>query len=226
MRAHHSRVRCPPGRLGRPSGDDGSAAYARHMHCPASGWRPRPTTTYGATASASTRTTPDGLASPCRVTGRITRRSAPATVRSCTAMRSAPRRRPRGRRRWITLDGIFYQADVWLDGAYLGDPEGYFFSHSFDVTSLSRFGDDHVLAVEVTCAPHTAPPDAATSPASSRHRRGSARTATPADSGAGHPVRHRPGAHRADCGCCAATPMRDGRTCASRPASTATGSRR
>ncbi len=58
-----------------------------------------------------------------------------------------------GRRRWIALDGIFYQADVWLDGAYLGDPEGYFFSHSFDVTSLSRFTDDHVLAVEVTCAP-------------------------------------------------------------------------
>ena len=61
-----------------------------------------------------------------------------------------------GRRRWVTLDGIFYQADVWLDGAYLGDPEGYFFSHSFDVTSLSRFGDDHVLAVEVTCAPQSA----------------------------------------------------------------------
>jgi beta-mannosidase len=58
-----------------------------------------------------------------------------------------------GRRRWVTLDGIFYQADVWLDGAYLGDPEGYFFGHSFDVTALSRFGDDHVLAIEVTCAP-------------------------------------------------------------------------
>ncbi len=57
-----------------------------------------------------------------------------------------------GRRRWITLDGIFYQADVWLDGAYLGDPEGYFFGHSFDVSSLSRFSDEHVLAVEVTCA--------------------------------------------------------------------------
>ena len=42
-----------------------------------------------------------------------------------------------GRRRWITLDGIFYQADVFLDGAYLGDPEGYFFPHSFDVTALS-----------------------------------------------------------------------------------------
>jgi beta-mannosidase len=58
-----------------------------------------------------------------------------------------------GRRRWITLDGIFYQADVWLDGAYLGDPEGYFFPHTFDVTSLSGLGDHHVLAVEVTCTP-------------------------------------------------------------------------
>ena len=58
-----------------------------------------------------------------------------------------------GARRWVTFDGIFYQADVWLDGAYLGDPEGYFFPHSFDVTALSRLGDDHVLAVEVTCNP-------------------------------------------------------------------------
>jgi beta-mannosidase len=58
-----------------------------------------------------------------------------------------------GRRRWVTLDGIFYQADVWLDGAYLGDPEGYFFPHTFDVTALSRIGDEHVLAVEVACPP-------------------------------------------------------------------------
>jgi beta-mannosidase len=56
-----------------------------------------------------------------------------------------------GRRRWLTFNGIFYQADVWLDGAYLGDPEGYFFPHSFDITALSRLGDHHVLAVEVAC---------------------------------------------------------------------------
>ena len=31
-----------------------------------------------------------------------------------------------GERRFVELDGVFYQADVWLDGAYLGDPEGYF----------------------------------------------------------------------------------------------------
>lgn len=57
-----------------------------------------------------------------------------------------------GRRRWITFDGVFYQADAWLDGAYLGDPEGYFFPHSFDVTQLAKIGDEHVLAVEVACA--------------------------------------------------------------------------
>jgi beta-mannosidase len=62
-----------------------------------------------------------------------------------------------GRRRWVTLDGVFYQADVWLDGAYLGDPEGYFFPHSYDITALSRLDEQHVLAVEVTCAPQHDP---------------------------------------------------------------------
>jgi beta-mannosidase len=58
-----------------------------------------------------------------------------------------------GRRRFVTIDGVFYQADVWLDGAYLGDPEGYFFPHSFDITDLSRLATEHVLAIEVSCAP-------------------------------------------------------------------------
>lgn len=62
-----------------------------------------------------------------------------------------------GRRRWVTLGGVFYQADVWLDGAYLGDPEGYFVQHSFDVTALSRMGDEHVLAIEVACSPQRSP---------------------------------------------------------------------
>ncbi len=60
---------------------------------------------------------------------------------------------PDGRRRFVTLGGVFYQADVWLDGAYLGDPEGYFFPHSFDITDLSRLATEHVLAVEVSCSP-------------------------------------------------------------------------
>ena len=60
---------------------------------------------------------------------------------------------PEGKRHFVTLDGVFYQADVWLDGAYLGDPEGYFFPHTFDITSLSRLATEHVLAVEVACPP-------------------------------------------------------------------------
>ena len=60
---------------------------------------------------------------------------------------------PAGRRRWLTLDGIFYQADVWFDGAYLGDAEGYFMPHTFDVTALSQIGDEHVVAVETVCSP-------------------------------------------------------------------------
>lgn len=55
-------------------------------------------------------------------------------------------------RRFLVFDGIFYQADVWLDGAYLGDTEGYFAPHSFDITALARLSTDHVLAVEVDAA--------------------------------------------------------------------------
>ncbi len=56
---------------------------------------------------------------------------------------------PTGARHWAVLEGAFYQADVWLDGAYLGDQEGYFTPHAYDITDLARFGREHVLAVEV-----------------------------------------------------------------------------
>lgn len=58
-----------------------------------------------------------------------------------------------GRRAWLTMAGVFYQGDVWLDGAYLGDTEGYFGSHAFEITDQLTVTDEHVLAVEVTCAP-------------------------------------------------------------------------
>ncbi len=57
-----------------------------------------------------------------------------------------------GRRAWLTFDGIFYQGDVWLDGGYLGDTEGYFAPHTFEVTDALRQRSEHHLAVEVTCA--------------------------------------------------------------------------
>ncbi|MFM7871386.1 MAG: hypothetical protein ACKPBG_06855, partial [Actinomycetota bacterium] len=33
-------------------------------------------------------------------------------------------------RLFVVVDGLFYQGDIWLDGAYLGDPEGYFIPHA------------------------------------------------------------------------------------------------
>jgi beta-mannosidase len=61
---------------------------------------------------------------------------------------------PRGDERWwLTLDGVCYQGDVWLDGAYVGDTEGYFFPHSFEITDALADRTEHTLAIEVTCSP-------------------------------------------------------------------------
>jgi beta-mannosidase len=63
---------------------------------------------------------------------------------------------PEGTQRaWLTFEGLFYQGDVWLDGAYLGDTEGYFAPHTFEVTERLAARREHHLAVEVTCAPQT-----------------------------------------------------------------------
>ncbi|HSS10828.1 MAG TPA: hypothetical protein VLL25_13145 [Acidimicrobiales bacterium] len=52
---------------------------------------------------------------------------------------------------WLDVDGLFYQGDVWLDGSYVGDTEGYFFPHRFEVTELLRARSEHLLAIEVAC---------------------------------------------------------------------------
>ncbi len=57
-----------------------------------------------------------------------------------------------GARSWLVFDGIFYLGDVWLDASYLGDTEGYFFPHEFDVTEPMSRGGEHLLAIEVACA--------------------------------------------------------------------------
>lgn len=56
-------------------------------------------------------------------------------------------------RYWLRFDGLFYQGDVWLDGGYVGDTEGYFFPHTFEITEALAAGTDHLLGVEVTCSP-------------------------------------------------------------------------
>src|SRR5437763_2437239 len=68
---------------------------------------------------------------------------------------AAPERGPEGRRHWLVLDGRFYQGDVWLDGSYVGDTEGYFFPHIFEVTEAVEARREHVLAVEVACSPQS-----------------------------------------------------------------------
>jgi beta-mannosidase len=55
------------------------------------------------------------------------------------------------RRLWLWLDGVFSQGDVWLDGAYVGDTEGYFVPHAFEVTDLLGAPGAHLLAIEASC---------------------------------------------------------------------------
>ena len=56
-----------------------------------------------------------------------------------------------GERRWLVFEGLLYQADVWLNGSYLGDVEGYFMAHQFDVTEAMAGRREHLLALELSC---------------------------------------------------------------------------
>ncbi|MCP3934472.1 MAG: hypothetical protein GY708_03770 [Actinomycetia bacterium] len=56
-----------------------------------------------------------------------------------------------GSRTWLSIDGLCYEGDIWLDGAYLGDTEGYFQPHVFEVTDAVDERNDHVLAIEASC---------------------------------------------------------------------------
>lgn len=61
-----------------------------------------------------------------------------------------------GSRRWLRLDGVLAEAEVWLDGRHLGDNSTYFAPHRFEVTDLlatpgPRDDGDHLVAVTVTC---------------------------------------------------------------------------
>lgn len=54
-------------------------------------------------------------------------------------------------RLFVVVDGLFYQGDVWLDGAYLGDSEGYFVPHAYDVSALALLDSSHVLSIGLSC---------------------------------------------------------------------------
>ncbi|MDA3038028.1 MAG: hypothetical protein O3C27_00630, partial [Actinomycetota bacterium] len=57
------------------------------------------------------------------------------------------------KRAWLCFDGVIAQSEVWLDGDYLGDTNGYFVPHQFEVSDPLRARDEHLLAVEVACTP-------------------------------------------------------------------------
>ena len=63
-----------------------------------------------------------------------------------------------GQRRWLRFNGLCYDADVFLDGAYVGQTEGYFTHHRFEVTDLVATAGTSVLALEVS-APRTSDRD-------------------------------------------------------------------
>ncbi len=54
-------------------------------------------------------------------------------------------------RYWLRFAGIFYDADVFLDGGYLGATSGYFFPHAFEITDQVHSQTEHELAIEIGC---------------------------------------------------------------------------
>jgi beta-mannosidase len=49
----------------------------------------------------------------------------------------------------LRFGGVYYAARVWLNGAYLGDHEGYFSAFEFDVTDMVTPNGENELLVEV-----------------------------------------------------------------------------
>ena len=96
-----------------------------------------------------------------------------------------PTARPTGERAWLVLRRPLLPGRRVARRRLLGDTEGYFFPHTFEVTDALRDRTEHLLAVEVDvrAASATARPSA-TSPASSSTGTASTPTGTPAASGA------------------------------------------
>lgn len=54
---------------------------------------------------------------------------------------------------WLCFDGVDYRAEVWFNGQWLGEHEGYFAPFRFEVTDLARFDRPNLVAVRVH-SPH------------------------------------------------------------------------
>ncbi|HYN00818.1 MAG TPA: glycoside hydrolase family 2 TIM barrel-domain containing protein, partial [Vicinamibacteria bacterium] len=69
-----------------------------------------------------------------------------------------PSRDLAGRTLTLTLNGVNYAADVWLNGARLGEIRGAFLRGVFDVSSRLRAGEPNALVVRISPVPHPGVP--------------------------------------------------------------------
>ncbi|MGA3170436.1 MAG: LamG-like jellyroll fold domain-containing protein [Chthoniobacteraceae bacterium] len=67
---------------------------------------------------------------------------------------TAPAASPAGSDAWITLNGINYRAEVWLNGQRLGEIVGAFKRGTFPVGGLLHPGQANALAVRISPPPH------------------------------------------------------------------------
>jgi mannosylglycoprotein endo-beta-mannosidase len=65
---------------------------------------------------------------------------------------------PTGRHTWLHFGGIDYAAEVWVNGAQVGDIKGAFIRGDFDISSRIRRGHPIVVAVLVHPQPHPGTP--------------------------------------------------------------------
>ncbi|MFV3076021.1 glycosyl hydrolase 2 galactose-binding domain-containing protein [Niveispirillum fermenti] len=59
-----------------------------------------------------------------------------------------------GKHLQLSLNGVNYQAEVWLNGHRLGEMKGAFIRGRFDVTGLARPGQPNALAIRISPPPH------------------------------------------------------------------------
>jgi Exo-beta-D-glucosaminidase Ig-fold domain/Glycosyl hydrolases family 2/Concanavalin A-like lectin/glucanases superfamily/Glycosyl hydrolases family 2, sugar binding domain/Glycosyl hydrolases family 2, TIM barrel domain len=64
-----------------------------------------------------------------------------------------------GRRLKLTFLGVNYAAEVWLNGAKLGDFKGAFLRGTFDVTNQLKDSGENALAIRVSPPPHAGIPE-------------------------------------------------------------------
>jgi hypothetical protein len=60
----------------------------------------------------------------------------------------------KGRRLWLTFDGINWKAEVYLNGNLLGQIDGAFIRQRFDITAMARCGDLNCVAVLIRQVAH------------------------------------------------------------------------